>query len=93
MRSTECRVQNDRWVMQMQKDMEMLMQENMMLKGMTIPQSAEQTAPRLASFAVRGRGTDSRKWRVIDNPSEVTDVTPPPLTQGRLLVEGVQGSL
>ena len=28
-----------------------------------------------------------------DNPSEVTDVTPPPLTQGRLLVEGVQGSL
>ena len=51
------------------------------------------TPPRLASFAVRGRGTDSRKWRVIDNPSEVTDVTPPPLTQGRLLVEGVQGRL
>ena len=57
------------------------------------PLSHYVTAPRLASFAVRGRGTDSHKWRVIDNPSEVTDVTPPPLTQGRLLVEGVQGSL
>ena len=57
--------------------------------GISPSEVASQPTSRPASFAERGRGTDSRNITVIDNPSEFSCENPPPFTQGRLLVEGV----